>query len=71
MVGHLCAYVFIRFMCLLFDDVFIGKLGEIGHKHTKPPKNCSHKYYYFAITFFGNVWASHFELFLFVLSIFD
>jgi hypothetical protein len=41
-----------------------------GHKHTKPPKNCSHKYN-IAIIFFSNVWKSHFALFLLVLSIFD
>jgi len=39
--------------------------------HTKPPKNCSHKYNLSTITFFGNVWTSHLRLFLFVLSIFD
>jgi hypothetical protein len=31
----------------------------MGWKHTKPPKNCSHKYNHFAINFFGNVWTSH------------
>jgi hypothetical protein len=71
MVGHLCAYVFIRFMCFLLANVFIGKLGETRHKHTKAPKNCSHKFFFFAISFFGNVWTSHLELFLFVLIIFD
>jgi hypothetical protein len=30
-----------------------GGLG--GHKHTKPPQNCNHKYNIFAIFFFGNV----------------
>jgi len=28
-----------------------------GHKHTKPPKNCSHKYNFFVIIFLGNVWT--------------
>jgi hypothetical protein len=44
--------------------VFVTK----GHKHTKPPKNCNHKYSLFVINFFGNVWTSHLGLFLFVLS---
>ncbi len=43
----------------------------LGHKHTKPPKNCSHKYNLFTITSFGNVWTSHLELLLFLKSIFD
>ncbi len=42
-----------------------------GHKHTKPPKNCSHKYNLSPITFFGNVWTSHLELLLFLKSISD
>jgi hypothetical protein len=46
-------------------------LDIVGHKHIKPPKNYSHKYYCFAINFFGIVWASHLELFLVVLNIFD
>jgi len=41
------------------------------HKHTKPPKNCNHKYNISTITLFGNVWTSHLELFFIVLSIFD
>jgi hypothetical protein len=46
-------------------------LDIVGHKHTKPHKNFSHKYKFFAINFFGIVCASHLELFLVVLSIFD
>jgi hypothetical protein len=33
-----------------------------GWKHTKPPKNCSHMYNFFATKFFGNVWTSHLGL---------
>jgi hypothetical protein len=40
-------------------------------KHTKPPKNCSHKYNLSVIKFFGNVWTSHLRLFIYILSIFD
>ncbi len=28
---------------------------DCGHKHIKPPKNCSHKYSLFVINCFGNV----------------
>ncbi len=28
---------------------------DCGHKHTKPPKNCNHKYSLFIINCFGNV----------------
>jgi hypothetical protein len=45
--------------------------GLGGHKHIKPPKNCSHKYNISTINFFGNVWTSHLGLFLFVSSIID
>jgi hypothetical protein len=40
-------------------------------KHTKHPKNYSHKYNLFAINFLGNLWTKHLGLFLIVLSIFD
>jgi hypothetical protein len=64
------------------NDVFIGAdsydwltkanyISLLGWKHTKPPKNCSHKYIFFAIKIFGNVWTSNLGLFLLVLSIFD
>jgi len=46
-------------------------LDIVGHKHTKLPKNYSHKYNFFVIKFFGIVWASHLELSWVVLSIFD
>ncbi len=42
-----------------------------GHKHPKPPKNCSHKYSIFAITFFGKIWTTPLRLFLFFKIIFD
>jgi hypothetical protein len=28
---------------------------DCGHKHTKPPKNCSHKYNLFVMNCFGDV----------------
>ncbi len=37
---------------------------HIGHKHTKPPKNCNHKYNVFVIITFDNVWTSHLGFFL-------
>jgi hypothetical protein len=40
-------------------------------ENTLSPQNCSHMYNIFAIKVFGNVWTSHFGLFLLVLSIFD
>jgi hypothetical protein len=29
-----------------------------GWKHIKPPKNCNHKYNFFTIKIFGNIWTS-------------
>ncbi len=54
-----------------FGNTWLNVSLASRHKHTKPPKNCSHKYNIFTITFFVNVWTSHFGLFLLVLSIFD
>jgi hypothetical protein len=51
---------------LLVRKQFKKRQSMFGHKHTKPPKNCSHKYIFSIITSFGNVWTSHFDLFLFV-----
>jgi hypothetical protein len=44
---------------------------ELGWKHIKPAQNCSHTYNLSTMNFFGNVWTSHLEIFLFVLNIFD
>jgi hypothetical protein len=33
--------------------------GDLGEKHTKPPKNCNHKYNFSTIKIFGNVCTSH------------
>jgi hypothetical protein len=61
--------------CTLFYKEIVECLKEIltseGHKHTKPPRNCSHKYNISIIIIFGNVWTSHLGLVLLVLSIFD
>jgi hypothetical protein len=58
--------VIMAILLMAISDYYIG-----GHKHTKPPKNCNHKYNLSAINFFCNVWTSHPKLFLFVLSVFD
>jgi hypothetical protein len=40
-----------------------------GWKHTTPPKNCNHKHKNYAFEFFGYIWTSHLEVFLFISSI--
>jgi hypothetical protein len=63
----------LQWLMVIYVPLIIGLQSHFvilkGWKHTKPPKNCSHKFNLFAINLFGNIW-SHLG-FLFVLYIFD
>ncbi len=50
----------LQWLMVIYVPFIIGLQSRFvilkGWKHTKPPKNCSHKFNLFAIKFFANIW---------------
>jgi hypothetical protein len=64
LLSSLCFHLWVVFVFLFF--YLFGAPHLLGWKHTKPPKNCNHKYNLSTINFFGNVWTSHLKLFFLI-----
>ncbi len=61
----LCLILLLKAFSWASNKMVKSILTWLGWKHLKPPKNCSQKYNFFEIYFFGYIWTSHLGLFLF------